>query len=197
MDFVFGKIERELNKPSYIKNRLSKGFSEIYGNEIQRSSMVNNLLDQYKKLSEEKSNVELFPNRQQYYNNKDKYIDDSTIPDSLYKYKNPAIAYVCKCGWTYSSKNKKRIESHEFRDCPLNGYPPIPFLINDEFNGFNNNLPTVIGREIRFSDGFVDRTGIISKVERNCVVTIKIGRRKHVTRSLCDLRWHDTREIWV
>ena len=211
MDKILSVVYDKINTAQGISN-IRKAFKrklcpEFYDKNMQKYL---DLFDTIKHKPEE----ELFPDKINFWNNiKHQNGKYKNIPQVLLNYKSPEKAYLCVCGWMYSSRNKDRIQRHN-KVCPINSYYGVvpafePRDTTDsnsyiqEFVGYKQRVDNglcmfnLVGRWIEYTDDQKHDilTMIIHDDGNGCITTE--DRTGHKRRHRLEyLRYRDTMRIW-
>ena len=212
MDHIVSIVHDKMNGAQGISN-IQKAFKRKL-DPSQYDKRLQDALDLFDSIKT-KSGKDLFPDKLNYYNNlPDKDGKYKNIPEVLLNYKEPQKAYLCKCGWIYSSKYaKERIKQHN-KICAINSYygvvpafEPIDTNNNNEyikeFIGYKHRLDSNLcifdlrNRWIEYTDdtGIDITTQIIRDIGKGIVLSedTKGIKRYH---TLKHLQYHNTRRIW-
>ena len=102
-----------------------------------------------------KPDEKLFPDKSNYFKNvKEKEKKYKNIPEALLNYKYPQKAYLCDCGWTFSSKyDKKRMKHHNETCAARSHYGVVPAFDPLDTDDNDAYIKEFVGYKSRLKDG--------------------------------------------
>ncbi len=211
LDVILGQTLREINSLNGIR-MVQKAFHHKLDPK-KYDIKIRKCLKRWEEIKHKPSEI-LFPDKKNYWNNiHKKNTEFKGIDESLLNYKNPKLAYKCICGWTYSSKyKKKRIEEHD-KICPIKSdYGVVPAFqpknmshsddLIIEFIGYKERLKDnkcmfdIKGKHIAYSDGLGDHEGVIIQDMGRGYVLVRDERNIGHVFKLKKLKYHNTVKIW-